>query len=124
MTDQKYTGCYTIIDNAGRRLGAESWIPVVKGSRRPELQRPEPHTGPDTQDGSISPKGCFGRECALALHETVAHIDAAEGGLGGHPGRGGGGNGHYHPRDPRLNAHLGLPREYAAEIEFVAGSPS
>src|SRR5215210_7264207 len=95
---------------------------MLRGSRRSELQRPEPNTGSDSQDRAISPQGGFGREGPLTLGETVAHIHAAEGGLGGHPRCGGGGNGHYYPRDPRLYAHLGVLRENTAEVEFVGGT--
>src|SRR5215216_2799480 len=105
-----------------RARDSEAQILVVWRSRRSELQRPGPHTGSDSQERAIFPQGRFGREGALTFRETVAHIDAAEGGLGGHPRRGGGGNGHYYPRDPRLYAHLGVLRENTAEVVFVAGT--
>src|ERR671910_2751802 len=108
----------------GKELGAAAQILVVRGSRRSELQRSEPHTSSDSQDRAVSPQGGFGREGALTLGETVAHIHTAEGSFGGHPRCGRGGNGHYYPRDPRLYAHLGVPREDATEVEFVAGRPS
>jgi hypothetical protein len=53
---------------------------VVLGSRRSEPQRPEPHTGADSQDGVNSPQGGFGQEGALPLRETIAKIDATQGG--------------------------------------------
>jgi hypothetical protein len=53
---------------------------VVLGSRRSELQRPELHTGADSQYGVNYPQGGFGQEGALPLRETIAKIDATQGG--------------------------------------------
>ena len=53
---------------------------MVLGSRRSELQRPEPHTGADSQDEVTSPQGGFAQEGALPLRETIPKIDATQGG--------------------------------------------
>ena len=42
-------------------------VPTLRGSRRPELQRPEPYAGADSQNRAVPAQGGVGEEDALLL---------------------------------------------------------